>query len=336
MAFTYTDSDKIILEAWGKFKVTLLEAVEPGDLLSWYNTDNDYTVQFADQSDSQRADCIAMEAGIAGAEITACLKAVLGTISTIATGGVVTRVYFAGADDFFGASLFLGEDGKPSTTPGTTLTQEIGKLLARDRVLIDLAPSAIETATVTLTGSTAINAKTINVTDACTNASGYARGLYINATASGTKTVSGEHNSLGIDLAVTGNTPYAYIASLYMYVSGNKTVSLASAISIYIDNLGTACVNLHMLDLQYGSNNAPTTRSCYMRIRSHSSATPTCIMYLQANNNAKAATNFLEQAATTVGPIAAAGTSTGDETYTYKVRCLYGTTTFYLVGVASS
>ena len=52
MAFTYTDSDKIVLEAWGKFKVTLLEAVEPGDLLSFYATDNAYTVQFADQGDS--------------------------------------------------------------------------------------------------------------------------------------------------------------------------------------------------------------------------------------------------------------------------------------------
>ena len=53
MAFTYTDKDKVIIEAWGKFKVTLLEAVEPGDLLSFYNTDNAYTVQVADQSHSQ-------------------------------------------------------------------------------------------------------------------------------------------------------------------------------------------------------------------------------------------------------------------------------------------
>jgi len=138
MAFTYTDSAKSVQEAWGKFKVTLLEAVVPGDLLSFYNTDNDYTVQFADESDSQRADCIALEAGAAGDEITACLKAVFAAIDTVGTGGVVTAVYFAGADDFFGAPLYLGESGKPESDVGDTYKQEIGKLLSRNRVLIDL------------------------------------------------------------------------------------------------------------------------------------------------------------------------------------------------------
>ena len=339
MGFTYTDSDKVVLEAWGKFKVTLLEAVEPGDLLSWYNTDNDYTVQHADQGDSQRADCIAMEAGAAHAEITACLKAVLGTISTIATGGVVTKVYFAGADDFFGAPLFLGEDGKPSTTPGTTITQEIGKLLARDRILIDLSPAVIDVVTVILTGSTALNARVIKVTDECTNASGYTRGLYINCTVTGTKTSSGEHNALGIDVTITGDTPYAYIQSLYLATSGNPTIGLISAISIYMDNIGTGVSSFHMLDLQTGNPtaSAAATREAYMRCRNHGTGTPTCILFLQANNNAKVATNFIESGGNNEsGPVYPAQTTTGDETYTYKVRCLYGSTTFYLVGVASS
>lgn len=143
MAFTYTDSAKVILEAWGRFQVTLLEAVVPGDLLSWYNTDNAYTAQFADQGDSQRADCIAMEAGEAGDTIWACLKAVLKTISTIGTGGVVTQVYFAGSSDFFGAPLYLGESGKPSSTEGTTYSQEVGHLLARDRILLDVGLTTV-------------------------------------------------------------------------------------------------------------------------------------------------------------------------------------------------
>jgi len=143
MGFTYTDSDKIVLEAWGKFKVTLLEAVEPGDLLSWYNTDNAYTVQFADQSDSQRADCIAVEGGVAGDTITACLKAELGTIPTIGTHGDPTTVYFAAAADFFGAPLYLGESGKPASSAGATYKQMIGKLLARDRILISVMPSNV-------------------------------------------------------------------------------------------------------------------------------------------------------------------------------------------------
>lgn len=134
--FTYTDSDKVILEAWGKFKVTLLEAVEPGDLLSFYATDNAYTAQFADQSGSQAAQAIAMETGAAGDEIMACLAAMCKTISTIGTGGVVTRVYFAEAADFLGKPLYLGEDGKPSSSAGGTYSQLVGYLLARDRILL--------------------------------------------------------------------------------------------------------------------------------------------------------------------------------------------------------
>jgi len=155
----------------------------------------------------------------------------------------------------------------------------------------------------TLTGATADNAMEITVTDSQTNTSGYARGLYIAATAGGTKTASGEHNSLGIDLTVTGDTPYAYIGSLYMTTSGDPTISLASAMSIYIDDLGIATDSLHILDLQYGSTNAPLTRSTYMRIRNHADNTPTAVMYLQANNNAKAATYLIEQAVDVVGPL---------------------------------
>ena len=339
MAFTYTDSDKVVLEAFGKFKVTLLEAVEPGDLLSWYNTDNAYTAQFADQSDEQRGDCIAVEKGAAGDEIVACLKAVLQTIPTISTGGVVTAVYFAGADDFFGAPLYLGEDGKPSSTQGTTYTQVIGELLARDRILIDLGLAYTGPIVRTISGATALNAVEIRVTDECTNASGYARGLYLSCTVSGTKTSSGEHNALGIDVTVTGDTPYAYIQSLYMATSGNPTIGLISAISIYMDNIGTGVSSFHMLDLQTGNPtaSAAATREAYMRCRNHGTGTPTCIMFLQANNNAKVATNFIESGSNNEsGPVYPAQTTTGDETYTYKVRCLYGSTTFYLVGVASS
>lgn len=142
MAFTYTDKNiKTVLHSWGRFRVTLLEAVVTGDLLSWYNTDNAYTVQFADESDSQRADCIACQSGAAGDEIWACLKAELKSGSTIGTGGAVTQVYFAASSDFFGAPLYLGESGKPESAEGSTYVQTVGRLLARDRILFDLDPS---------------------------------------------------------------------------------------------------------------------------------------------------------------------------------------------------
>jgi hypothetical protein len=188
-------------------------------------------------------------------------------------------------------------------------------------------------ATGNLTGATAKNAMELVVTDAQTNASGYARGLYISCTASGAKTSSGEHNSLGVDLSVSGNTPYAYIASFYMATSDNPTIGLASALSVYIDDLGTACAQLHMLDLQYGSTNAPTTRNAYMRIRNHSDNTPTCVIYLQANNNALAATYFIEQEASTIGPVED-NTGAVPANCTHVVECKHGADTFYLLGTA--
>ena len=189
-----------------------------------------------------------------------------------------------------------------------------------------------------LTGATADNMKSFNLTDEQTNASGYTRALHVNVTNTGTKPTSGELNCFGIDAAVSGDMPYCYLATEYLSTSGNPTISLVSALSIYLDNMGTGISNIHMLDLQTGNPvaSAAATRDAYIRCRNHGTGTPTTIFYLQANNNAKAATNFIEQAAVTIGPVAAAGTTTGDEVYTHKVRCLYGATTFYLCGVASS
>lgn len=142
MAFTYTDYGKTMLHTWGRFRVTLLEAVVAGDLLSFYNTDASYTVQFADDSDSQRADCIACEAGAAGDEIWACLKAECKASTSIGTGGAVTQNYFAASTDFFGAPLYVGDAGKPSSSESATYIQRVGRLLARDRILLDATQDA--------------------------------------------------------------------------------------------------------------------------------------------------------------------------------------------------
>ena len=134
--FTYTDKGKKILHSWARFRVTLFEAVVTGDLLSYYATDNAYTVQFADQSDSQAALCVACQPGAAGDEIWACLAAELKASETIGAQGVPSDVYFAAAADFFGKPLYLGEDGKASDTEGGTYSQLVGYLLSRDRILL--------------------------------------------------------------------------------------------------------------------------------------------------------------------------------------------------------
>jgi len=144
MAFTYTDRNlKTVLHSWGRFRVTILEAVQPGDALSWYATDATYTVQLANESDSQRCDCFACQAGDAGDEIWAALAVELKSASTISTGGVVTRVYFAAADDTLGSPVYLSStDGKPSSSAGSTYAQIIGQLLARDRIMLNVTGSA--------------------------------------------------------------------------------------------------------------------------------------------------------------------------------------------------
>jgi len=192
--------------------------------------------------------------------------------------------------------------------------------------------------TETLTGATAINGLQLTVTDNQTCASGYGGGMLISYTQAGTKTGSAEAHGMGIDMTVTGNVTYAYIQSLYYCQSGNPTVSLVCGISIYMDDIGTGVSSVHILDLQTGNPtaSAAATRETYIRFRNHGTGTPTSILYLQANNNAKVATNFIEADGVTVGPVAAAVNVGTDYTPTFKVRCLHGSTTFYLTGVAES
>ncbi len=341
MAITYTDRNtKVILFSSGRMKAVILEAVETGDLLSWYVTDASSALQFADQGDSQAAEMIACEPGAAGDTITVAKSAVVKAPTTVGAAGAATDQYFGASTDFLGEKVYLGESGKPSSTQGTTFRQVVGRLLDRNKIAFDLPPTVGGVITETLTGATANDAWKLNITDATTNTSGYTRALYINTSVTGTKTSSGEHNSLGIDMAVSGDTPYAYIQSIYMSTSGNPTIGLASAISVYMDNMGTALSSQHILDLQTGNPtaSAASTREAYIRFRNHGTGTPTSILFLQANNNAKVATNFIETGSNSEsGPVAVSTTSiTSGSNTSYRIRCLYGSTTFYLLGVAAS
>ncbi len=141
MALTYTDKGKKILHSWGRFRVTLAEAVETGDLLSFYNGDTSSTVQFADESSEQRAQCIACQDGAADDEIWACLKGEFKASETFSGRAVPSDVYFAESTDFLGSPLYLGEDGKAESTTGTTYRQVVGFLLARNRIILEIKPT---------------------------------------------------------------------------------------------------------------------------------------------------------------------------------------------------
>jgi len=137
MAFTYTDRNKkTVLHSWGRFRGVVMEAVVVGDLVSFYNTDATSAFQFADQSDSQPAQAVACEDGAAEEEIWLALAVELEAPRTVGTGGAVTQQHFGASTDYFGAALYLGEDGKPSSSAGGTYSQLVGYNLDRDRILL--------------------------------------------------------------------------------------------------------------------------------------------------------------------------------------------------------
>lgn len=233
MALTYTDTGKKILHSWGRFRVTLLEAVVTGDLLSFYNTDNDYTVQFADESDEQRADCIACIPGDAGDEIWAALKAVIKPGVTYGVGGVPTQINFAASADFFGAPLYLGEAGKVEDTTGTTYRQVVGRLLARDRIMLDLNENQMGSDMYFASGAI-IDFDSADIT--MTHSAGKITVASTWATAGRTG------RPFGVELTLTGNSGN-YVNALKGYVdaSAGGTTGLLSAVNCEIKMPTAAC-----------------------------------------------------------------------------------------------
>jgi len=307
LAFTYTDYKKTLLHTWGRFRVTVSEAVEVGDLLSWLNTGTSNTVQFADESDSQVADCIACEDGAAGDEIWACLKAECKSSYSVGTGGAVTQNYFAASTDYLGAPLYLSTTGgKPSSTVGSTVMQKVGRLLARDRILLDLTPADLSqtTFTVTLSGTTATNAVAATVTDSQTASTGYCRGMYVNYTVSGAHTGTAEVNPLAVDVSMQANVAGSvYCVSLYMEQSGDPTIGNdISGLYMYLNSKGSATYSgtYNCIDLNIDSTAKATGGNNFMRIYGHG-ATADNVMTILGHG----ATYLINFASTSTSPIAA-------------------------------
>lgn len=162
MAYTYTDRNKkVVLHSWGRHRGTVVEAVAVGDLVSRYNTDASNTYQFADQSDSQAAEAVALQDIAAGGEGWFALAAELKAPVSVGAGGAVTRTYFGASTDYLGAPLYLGEDGKPSSSAGGTMSQLVGCALARDRIFLSpgggLLSGAGAFTTLTASGAVALS-----------------------------------------------------------------------------------------------------------------------------------------------------------------------------------
>lgn len=190
---------------------------------------------------------------------------------------------------------------------------------------------------IVFTGTTADDAKMFKVTDTQTNASGLARGLCVDYTQNGVKTGTAEVNALAVDLAVLKSVPYAYAQTIYIYGSSDPTVGLVAGLSLYIADCGDDIANNFCADLQFALTDLATVRTAHLRLRNHTAAVPTCNLFLQAGNNNKSATYFIDTGQNAEsGPVYAAQTTTGTEVATYKIRCRYNATDFYLFGVASA
>lgn len=190
----------------------------------------------------------------------------------------------------------------------------------------------------TLAGSSEADAMTLTVTDSTTIASGYNNALYISYAQSGAKTGSGQVDALGVDITASAACPYLNNVSLYTATSGNPTIGLGCMISYYQDAVGSGMGQWIGFDQQIASGAAVGAIYSYQRFRNHAgSNAPTSMFYAQANSNSVAATYFIDQAETTIGPVEDSVTAIASGTNTtHRVECRHGATTFYLLGVAAA
>jgi len=180
----------------------------------------------------------------------------------------------------------IGVDVNDCTTGIDIAACTTGILMANPStvgLLISAGPMGFDL-TSTIPAGAASNANEINLTDNSTGSSGYARALWINAVVAGDKTTSGEHNSLGIDQSVTGNTPYLYGLTYYSADVGDPTIGFAAPISVYQDDLGTNLGAYVCIDLGVALSNAPTDRYHYMRFRDHSTAIPISVFRFEGGH----------------------------------------------------
>lgn len=114
MALTSIIGNVTFKHVWGKFRAVLAEDVTQGALLSPSSSEDGWVE--ADQSDSEGAQAIALQAGSDGDTIWACLGAEVadGDEDSIAASGDV------------GSALYLAEDGDVSLSEGGTFAQTVG------------------------------------------------------------------------------------------------------------------------------------------------------------------------------------------------------------------
>lgn len=233
-----------------------------------------------------------------------------------------------------GVRVAYNEDGTVTNAYGVfvdgTSVWDVGVKITASKTVtgIDIGTclKAINAAT-TLTGAAALNAVEFTVTDSTTGSSGYARGLYVNCTASGDKTGTGEHNAVGIDLTPTGNAYIQTPLSMYTGACGSATISNLWGMFLYMDDIGGSATVTDKRGIAIGIDNGDGATTCsFFRLYNHGTASSQITHVFDfPNAGIGAAEKFLHVGCT--GGMVEVGDITNGKSCTHGLRCLIAGTT---------
>ena len=126
---------------------------------------------------------------------------------------------------------------------------------------------------------------TLDINDTTVRSSGTITGLFVDYVTSGTNT-GGAVQSAAINMTIEGDINQAYNLNVGIGTIANKTVGFLSAISVYINDIGTAVSNLVGIDIGRVATNQASNRDTFIRCKGHSaSGSSKTIFYLEGTSN---------------------------------------------------
>lgn len=132
MAYTEPTVPWIIKEAWVPFKVLLAGTASVGEPL-YFSDSSDGAVR-AD-ADDKPCNCFAMEDGVSGDTINACMACLVEAQGSVATGGIYSRTAVAASTDY-GLALYISATAGEYSTSAGTIGQQVGWILGAYEVML--------------------------------------------------------------------------------------------------------------------------------------------------------------------------------------------------------